>query len=83
MSCNTKTPYAGAEGMLPQMKGNLTIRNEKSARLPYIIWSIVFLNHRSLSVSQDIRLTSVSVVFFFSSSLGEDAIYRIPETRIV
>ena len=30
MSCDIKTPFAGPEGMLPQMKGKLTILHEKS-----------------------------------------------------
>ena len=29
MSCDMNTTYAGAEGMLPKMKGKLTILNEK------------------------------------------------------
>ena len=31
-----KTLYAGAEGMLPQIKGKLTIRNEKSYSLEVV-----------------------------------------------
>ena len=40
MSCDMKNPYVGAEGMLSQMKGMLTIWNEKSSRLKY--WNLKF-----------------------------------------
>ena len=48
MSFDLKYPYAGAERMLPQKKGKLTIR----------VCCIVFLYHQSLSIGQDMRLTS-------------------------
>ena len=37
MNCDMKIPYAGAEGILPdiQMKGSLTIQNEKSSLLSF------------------------------------------------
>ena len=38
--------------MLPQMKRKLTIRNEMSSCFFRIVWSIVFLYHRSLIVGQ-------------------------------
>ena len=50
MSCAMKTPCAGAEWLLPQKKGN---------KMKYrMVWSMVFLNHRYLSVGEDMGLTS-------------------------
>ena len=35
MCCDRKTPYAGVDGMLPLMKGKLTLLSERSSRLSY------------------------------------------------
>ena len=35
MLCDMKTPFAGAEGMLPQTEVMLTIRNEKLSSMSY------------------------------------------------
>ena len=65
MCCDMKTPYAVAERMLPQMK------RMKSHRICHIVWSIVFFNHRSLSVGQynyeaDV---AVSIVYFILDAM--------------
>ena len=54
MSCDMKSPYGGAKGMSQLLTGKLTIQNEKSWRLSFI----VVIYHRPLSVCQDMRLAS-------------------------
>ena len=51
------TPYTGAEGMLPQIKESQQY-GMGSYRVCRIVWSIVYLFDRSLSVGRDMRLTS-------------------------
>ena len=36
MSCDTKTPYAGDDGILPHKKGKFVIEKLKSSLLSYI-----------------------------------------------
>ena len=43
-----KTPCAGAEGMLPHMKGKFTIRNEKTLRLKYSLVNTCFSSFQSM-----------------------------------
>ena len=57
ISFDMKTPYAGDQGMLSQMKEKLTIQNE-SPHVCRKVWSLVFLYYRSLSIGPDMRLTS-------------------------
>ena len=59
------TPYAGAEGMLPQMKGELT-RNEKSSHL---VNSFPLPSIYKCSSRYETDFTA-SVVSFISNSLG-------------
>ena len=55
-----KTQYAGAERILPQIKGNLTIRDFFCFVLFCfcfcIVRSIVFIYHRSLSVGKELNI---------------------------
>ena len=55
MISDMKTPYAGAEGMFPQIKGKYGTNSQRVCR---ILWSKVFFYRRSLSVGKDVRLTS-------------------------
>ena len=64
-----KTPYAGAEEMLPQVKGKLTIQNEKS-RLSYSLVNSFPLSSISKCGPRYEADFTVSVVSFISSSLG-------------
>ena len=83
MSCDMKTLYAGAEGMFPQMKGQLTILNKKSPRLSYSLVNSFSLPSISKYMTRYETDFTVSVVSFTSSSLWVDAMYQIPETMIV
>ena len=77
-----ETPYTGAEGMLPRMKGDLTIRNEKSLRLSYSLVNIFPLPSISKCRSgyeTDFNVCSILYFKFF----GIDAMYKIPETIIL
>ena len=63
MSGDMKTAYEGAEGMLPQMKGNLTIRNENST------YSLVNSFSLLSSVGQDMSLFSQYLLYPLSQVL--------------
>ena len=63
MSCHMKTPYRGADGMLPQMKGKLTILNENALRLSYTLVSSFPLPPISKCRSRSEADFTVSVVF--------------------
>ena len=69
MSCVTKTPYAGADGMIPQMKGKFILRNEKSSPLSYSLGNSFPLQSISKCRSKYEAEFTVSVVSFISSSL--------------
>ena len=78
-----KTPYTGVEGMLPQMKGTLTILNEKSPCLSLsLVNSFPLLSISKCRSSYEADFT-VSVVSFYVKFFGVDAMYQVPETRIV
>ena len=51
MHCDIKNQLIGAERVLAQMKGKLTIQNKKSLRLSHNLVR-VFLYHRSLKKSR-------------------------------
>ena len=68
-----KTSYADAEEILPEMKGKLTIRNEKSSHLSYSLVSGFSLPSTLKYRSRYDAYFTGSVVYFISSSLGVDA----------
>ena len=76
-------PYTGAERMLPQMKENLTILNEKSSPLSKSLVNSFPLTSISQCRSKYEADFTVSVVSFISNYLGVDAMYKIPEIGIV
>ena len=82
MSSDMKTTYAGAEGILQQTKGKLTIRNEKSSRLTNSVINSFPLPSLATCRTRYETECTVSVVSFNSSSLGVNAMYKIHETRI-
>ena len=69
--------------ILPKMKGKLTILNEKSSPLLYSLVNSFPLPSISKCRTRYEADFKVSVVSFISSSLGVDAMKKIPETRIV
>ena len=73
------TLYVCAEGVLPQIKGNLTIMNENSSRLLSSLVNSFPLP--SISKCRPIYEAdfTVSVVSFVSSSLGVNAMHQITE----
>ena len=77
------TPCAGAEGMLPQMKGKLTILIESHHVFRNVLVNSFPLSSVSTCRSRNEADFTVSVVPFISSSLGVDAMYPIPDIRIV
>ena len=54
MSCDRKTPYADAEGMLPQRNGKLTIHGMKSRSVCHIV--------RSKCLSDDVGLLQHNLI---------------------
>ena len=70
MSCDTKTPYAGDDGILPHKKGKSVIGKLKSSLLSYIFVDKFSLLSVSRSKSKyEVELED-SVVSFISSSGG-------------
>ena len=78
-----RIPYAGAEGMLPQTTGTLTIRNEKLLRLSYNLVNrlhLLLISKYRSKYEADFTEYVASLNFKF---FRVDAMYQILETRIV
>ena len=67
MGCDMKIPYASAEGMLPQMKGKLTVRNEKSLCL--IDQYVKKIKQRHKSLYSNMKEYKFVVIIFIARTM--------------